>query len=84
MDQGTDVGEGAGMIVKVQLSLSTTESSRQVLIYNEDHSVVYRGDAPRKLVRIMGQRPKAFFYAEIDGKNIDLDTRSARPPWQKW
>lgn len=53
------------MIVKVQLSLSTTAGARQMLVYNQDRSVQFEGDAPPDIVAKMGDRPKAFFEAAL-------------------
>ncbi len=69
------------MIVKVQMSLFTTASCPQVLIYNEDRTVMWQGDAPKGLKKLMKGEPKKFFYATTKNKNIILGEEAE---WQDW
>ncbi len=68
-------------IVKVQISLGG--SPRRVLIYNQDHTILYEANASRKLLRVMGKRLKAFFHFHMEGTIISLDT-DERCPQQDW
>lgn len=73
----------AGSIVKVQLSIVTTEQERQVLIYSEPilfhpfprrlgecYEIYYEGDADDDIVEWMGDSLKRYAYADLtdDGK----------------
>jgi hypothetical protein len=69
------------IIVKVQLSLYTTEVERQVVVYNEDQSIFFEMDAPLDVLELMGERPKAFFYATLKDGTLGLDEQA---PWQNW
>jgi hypothetical protein len=68
-------------IVKVQVSLDTNLPVQQVLVYNEDRSVLYQGDITPEIVQHMDGCFKAYFYAHIDGKLIVLDRLA---PVQEW
>ncbi len=70
------------MIVKAQISLETSETVKQVLIYNQDRSVCFEMDAPPAVLDAMADRRKAFFHAELrdDGKLELLEVA----PWQEW
>jgi hypothetical protein len=57
------------MIVKVQLSISSSEPGTFILIYNKDRSIMYESDAAEDIIVLMGLRVKAYFYAEIDSDN---------------
>lgn len=69
------------MIVKVQLSSSTTEPRRQVLIYNKDRTILWTGDATEELCRKMQKALKAFFHAHMNEETIVLDRLA---PFQSW
>ena len=69
------------MIVKVQLSLTTSEECQQVCIYNEDESVFWMGDASKELIKEMKGEFKQFRYAEIIDSKIDIQEEA---PWQEW
>ena len=72
-------------IFKVQLSLATTESRRQCMIYNEDRSLQWQGDAGKLLVGDMKGRNKAFFYGFINKKRqIEICTKGGPLPDQGW
>jgi hypothetical protein len=74
------------MIVKVQISLDTTEAEPQVMIY----------DQPRKFFEILplskypgleaamtdaGPLRRAYFKAKIVNKKIQLDSRAPEQEW---
>ena len=53
------------VIIKLQLSLSTMGVGRQVLIYNEDRSIMEQFDASQEVLDLMGDEVKAYFYAKL-------------------
>lgn len=69
------------MIVKVQLSLFTTEKARQVMIYNETRKYQYEGDAPAELVKLMHGEPKRYFYAKVKNGKFELGRRAPEQDW---
>lgn len=68
-------------IVKVQISLFTSEGAPQVLIYNKDESVMYTGDAPKDIKKKMRGQFKAFFFAEIKRRKLTLYNRAPAQSW---
>lgn len=65
------------MIVKMQQAISTTvklsSNQVQVLIYNEDKSILYEGALSKKDVKqTLGKRPKAYFEAELVDTRISI------------
>lgn len=50
-------------IVKVQKSLHTTHAKQQILIYNQDRSIYYQGDAD-KMILDMFEPGEYKFYAK--------------------
>ncbi len=69
-------------IVKVQVSLTTTTPVSQVLIYNEDHSIMQQFDASDELVRRVGSRMKRYMWAHLDRYDrLHLDEDA---PTQEW
>jgi hypothetical protein len=50
-------------IVKIQLSEYTTAGTRQILVYNEDHSVYWQDNAGHEILKAMRGRPKVYFLA---------------------
>lgn len=85
-DRRNDVPKAAKFIVKVQLSLN--RSPRTVLIYNEDRTVLYQGEASEDVVQLMGNYDKEFFFAELvpdpkseDAQLIKLHELAPRQDW---
>jgi hypothetical protein len=70
---------GPGVIVKVQVSLTKPPMA---LFYNEDKSVLFEERAGAPLLRLMKDRPKAFFHAKINKSNMLEIEREAK--WQTW
>lgn len=68
-------------IVKVQLSLGSTHPNRRCLIYNKSHSVMYEADADDQMLRLMGDSPKAFFYAHLDGTIVVIGRKAREQSW---
>lgn len=70
------------VVVKVQASIYTTEGRPQVLVYSQDRALLFTGSLPSQVQEVLGDRPKAFFYAWVDARGkIVLD---AEAPWQAW
>src|SRR6185369_5433653 len=74
------------LVVKVQLSLATTEQERQMLITDAEGHVMFEGVASPDVVAKMGDEPKAFFHAIVTpaaaGKlRLGL---AGRAPDQEW
>ena len=69
------------MIVKVQLSLSTTHRSQMCLVYNEDHSIEYESEASPEIQTLMAGRLKAYFNAEIVGTLLDIREEVEEQDW---
>jgi len=72
----------SGRIIKVQLSLATTEPERQVLVYDRRRRWFWQGRADEDLAALMGTRPKAFFYARKrrDGK-LSIEAEAKEQSW---
>lgn len=69
------------MIVKIQVSLTTTRRSQTYLVYNEDRSVMHEGEATPEILNLMAGRPKAYFNAEIVGTLLDIRDEVEEPNW---
>lgn len=52
-------------IVKVQISLVTSDGSTRMLIYSKLSSIMYEGLATQDILDVMNGRPKAYFEAEL-------------------
>lgn len=63
----------ADVILKLQRSLFTTGSKRQLLTYNEDRSFTRSEDYPEELDLIFGAEDKIFVRADIKEKADDID-----------
>jgi hypothetical protein len=59
-------------VVKVQLSLSTSAQTRQLLIYNEDKTVFHQEPATPEIVRHLKNKAKSFWLARIRNTLIEL------------
>lgn len=70
------------MIVKVQLSLFSTEgTARQVLMYNRTRSVWFQGVASPDILKAMAEEDKAFFNAKLIDTKIQLYQRVSDQGW---
>lgn len=54
------------MVVKVQVSLATTESEPQVLIYDRSRQYEYVGPMTPELLALVRSRPRAYFEASVE------------------
>jgi hypothetical protein len=71
------------MIVKVQVSLATTEPKRRVLVYNRSRSVQWEDEASADILKVMNGKAKAFFHATVSKKTKRLEI-GAETDWQDW
>ena len=72
-------------IVKVQVSLFTSEEKPQVLIYNKDRSVMGEFPLTPDIEEAMGGDHKKFFYAlvPLGKKEVQIELLE-EAPWQVW
>lgn len=69
------------MIVKVQLSLMTSEAEQQMLVYNKDRTIWWEGPATAIVRLAMQGDAKAFFEAELVGTEVQIGERVKDPGW---
>ena len=76
------------VILKIQQSLNTTAEEQQVLFYDENRKINYQTPITDKLKKLLGNKPKSFWYAVlVDGTNVENTSKLAllnKAPWQKW
>lgn len=68
-------------IVKVQLSLDSSDGVQHCLIYNRDRSVQWTGPAVDSLKVAMDGHPKKYYYAHLEGTLIKLDREAGAQNW---
>ena len=66
-------------IVKIQISLFSSEGMAQILVYNKDKTKRHQGDIREDFKNIMKRENKKFFYATIKNKNFVIGEEA---PWQ--
>lgn len=64
----SDRARSKKMIVKVQVSLHSSDGQARCLIYNESRSWTYEGVCGEDIVEMMKDRPKAYFHIELSEK----------------
>lgn len=70
------------MIVKLQRALLNTNELAQVLIYNEDHSVVTQLPLCEELSAVFGTRDKFYAEASLDeAGTLSLVKQVPDQPW---
>lgn len=69
------------LIVKVQLSISTSHNKRQCLIYNEDRSLLQEFEAPPALLKIMGGADKKYFNASLTLGELSINEPTQEQNW---
>lgn len=72
-------------IVKIQVSIVTTEKNKQVLIYNRSKNISYSCPMYEAIDDVMDDRKKAFFYAKLmdTPKGLHLEILE-EAPMQRW
>jgi len=71
------------MIVKVQMPVITNEVPPKCLIYDKNRTFEELVIISDELIDAMGERKKAFFYAEIDEEDGTISLQ-AEAEWQNW
>lgn len=69
-------------IVKVQRSIVTSCDKPQVVIYNEDRSILHQQDMPKAIKRLF-KREEFKFYAHATFRDGQLAI-NRRARWQEW
>lgn len=72
------------MIVKVQISLSTSETERQILVYNKSRTIMqqFAESEAEDVVKAMGKDLKGFFDAKLN-KDGYLVLNGRLPRWSE-
>ena len=69
------------MIVKVQRALATTDGIDRVLIYDASRRFAYEGGINEDMVEALGNRPKAYFEAELVEGRLEIGEEVEAQPW---
>lgn len=69
------------MIVKVQMSLASSDGVRRVLIYDRTRRFSYEGGVNEDVVEMMGGRAKAYFEAGIRNGNLEIGDEVEAQSW---
>lgn len=69
------------MIIKIQQSQFTGAKVPQVLAYNKSQSIWWEGDLPGEIKKLLGDRPKAYFDAEMRGTKILINEEVEEQDW---
>lgn len=68
-------------IVKLQMPLATNATEPMALVYNKSRKFETFLKITEDLAELMGDEPKAYFKANIDGKGIELMEEVPNPGW---
>ena len=79
---GTETAKVWRGIVKVQRSIFTTHDKPQVVIYNEDQSILHQQNLPRAIAKLFKEDEFKFFAHATHYKGQLSINRRAR--WQQW
>ena len=63
-----DARKSKRVVVKVQLSIASSDGKSSMLVYDQQREHTFVGRPDRWLLRKMGARKKAFFYAVWNAK----------------
>lgn len=81
-EEGEMKKQGDLEILKIQLSVASSEPYREVLLHNKDRTFEHIEPASAMMLALMGNRVKAFYYGRVvKGNKIDLVEEA---PWQDW
>lgn len=69
------------MILKVQVSLASSDGVTRVLVYNKDRSFTYQGGVNQDMVDTMAGREKAFFEGGIVDGVLEMGDEVEDPGW---
>jgi hypothetical protein len=78
-----DVRKRSLQVVKVQLSLATSDGKPSVLVYNKQRNLSWEGRPDRWLAKRLSGQPKAFFNAKWDNKTKrwEIGSQVPDPGW---
>ena len=68
-------------IIKVQVSLSTTHQKPQILAYNRARTLEWTGDCAEDVLKLLGDKKKAFFWATIQDGEFMIDRPCEDQDW---
>lgn len=69
------------IVVKVQVSLATSDETRRMLIYDQFRKICFEGPINSVVSEMMGDSPKKFFRAKVTANEIQL----LKPvTWREW
>jgi len=73
----------APQVFKVQISITTNQSRKQVLIYNKDESLLWTGNASRIILKKMKGAKKKYFWGEYNmkTKQIKISVEADKKYW---
>lgn len=63
------------MVVKIQQSLSSSDGKKHILVYDQARKFYSQVDNPgivRPIVKLLGERPKAYFEMSMDDQGLML------------
>lgn len=69
------------MICKLQISQFSTEEDKQMLIYNEDRSIFYEDKATEEVLKLAGDKPKLYVYAQVVGTKVQITGIAPKQNW---
>jgi hypothetical protein len=69
------------LIVKIQVSITTTADERQMLVYNKDKSIHFQCPVTEDVLLILAGRPKMYCFYSIVSDEIQI---SGEAPLQDW
>jgi len=69
------------VIVKVQVSLASSDGVTRCLIYNKDRSFAYEGGLNEDMVKTMAGRPKAYFKATLGSEGLEIWEEMPEQDW---
>jgi hypothetical protein len=69
------------MIFKVQISRSSSDGIKHVLMYNKDRSIQDQSVASEEILLLMKDAPKKFFNAIVEDGTIKLLDVAHWQPW---
>lgn len=69
------------IIFKIQISVVTSASKMQVMVYNEDKSILGQFPMSKEIKQLAKGRKKFFVYGEMIGTEVNILSEA---PWQNW
>jgi hypothetical protein len=68
-------------IVKLQINLLGQDGPSMLQVSNEDDSLQWQGAPAEEVVRLLGGRDRAYFYARVVNRRLQLGQEA---PSQRW